>query len=280
MDDLEKILARVKAESPLTLAITNQVTIGDCANALLAIGAAPVMSDDPDDARDLAALASATVLNIGTVGPAQLEVLLAAGRGARAAGRPVVLDPVGAGATATRRTAAESLLREVRPDIIRGNLSEIKALAGLEGVQRGVDSTAGDDLSAVAALAGELAGRLSAVVAVTGATDVVATTGRTTTGRTTAGRTWFIGGGSPLLTRLTGTGCLLSAMVGAYAGAAGGDLALATAGALAHLALAGQRAAENLGQAPLLGTFKIRLFDNLALVSPEDLGRSGLAECS
>ena len=268
MNELKDILARVKAESPLTLSITNQVTIGDCANALLAIGAAPVMSGDPDDARDLAALASATVLNIGTVGPAQFQVLLAAGRGARASGRPVVLDPVGAGATATRRTAAESLLLETRPDIIRGNLSEIKALAGLDGVQRGVDSTAGDDLSAVAALAGELANRLSAVVAVTGATDVVAA----------GGRTWFIGGGSPLLTRLTGTGCLLSSMVGAYAGVAEGDLDLAAAGALAHLALAGQRAAENLGQGPLLGTFKTRLFDNLALVSPEDLGRSGLAE--
>ena len=268
MDELKKALALVKAESPLTLNITNQVTIGDCANALLAIGAAPVMSNDPDDARGLAALASATVLNIGTVGPAQLEVLLAAGRGARASGRPVVLDPVGAGATATRRTAAESLLREVRPDIIRGNLSEIKALAGLEGVQRGVDSATGGDLPAVAALAGELAGRLSAVVAVTGPTDVLAT----------GGQTWFISGGSPLLTRLTGTGCLLSAMVGAYAGVTGADPALAAVGALAHLALAGQRAAESLDQAPLLGTFKARLFDHLALVSPEDLARCGLAE--
>jgi hydroxyethylthiazole kinase len=265
MNELKDILARVKAESPLTLSITNQVTIGDCANALLAIGAAPVMSGDPDDARDLAALASATVLNIGTVGTAQLEILLAAGQGARASGRPVVLDPVGAGATAVRRAAAEKLMREA--DIIRGNWSEIQALAGWGGIQRGVDSAAGDDLSAVAALAEELAGRLGVVVAVTGATDVVA-------GR---GQMWFIGGGSPLLTRLTGTGCLLSAMVGAYAGAAGGDLALAAAGALTHLALAGQRAAESLGQAPLLGTFKTRLFDSLALVSPEDLGRSGLA---
>ena len=264
MEKMKNILARVKEQAPLTLVITNQVTIADCANALLAIGAAPVMSNDPEDARDLAALASATVLNIGTVGAAQLEILLAAGQGARASGRPVVLDPVGAGATAVRRAASEKLLREA--DIIRGNWSEVQALAGLGGVQRGVDSAAGDDLSAVAALAEKLADRLEAVVAVTGATDVVAS----------RGQTWFIGGGSPLLTRLTGTGCLLSAMVGAYAGA-GGNLVLATVGALAHLGLAGQRAAESLSQAPLLGAFKTRLFDNLALVSPEDLARSGLA---
>ena len=292
MRELEKLLGQVRAQAPLTLVITNLVTIGDCANALLAVGAAPVMSNDPDDARDLAALASATVLNIGTVGAAQLEILLAAGRGARASGRPVVLDPVGVGATATRRTAVEKLLGEAPPDIIRGNWSEIQALAGLGGVQRGVDSASGADLSAVAALAGELAGRLRAVVAVTGAVDVVAA----------GGRTWLVEGGSPLLTRLTGTGCLLSALTGAYAGAADGDMALAALGALAHLALAGERAqgpqgppapgpqgrravmlggdagpwpgdGSGPGRSPGLGSFKVNLFDQLGWLSPEDLGR-------
>jgi hydroxyethylthiazole kinase len=257
MKELETLSARVKARTPLTLVITNQVTIGDCANALLAIGAAPVMSSDPDDARDLAALAGAAVLNIGTISAPQLEVLLAAGRGARAAGRPVVLDPVGAGATACRRDAVEKLLQDAPPDIIRGNWSEIQALAGLGGVQRGVDSAAAADLKAVAALAGELAGRLGAVVAVTGATDVVAA----------GGRTWLVEGGSPLLTRLTGTGCLLSALVGAYAAAADNDLALAALGALAHLALAGERA-----EGPGLGSYKVNLFDQLSLLRPEDLG--------
>jgi len=222
------------------------------------------MSSDPDDARDLAALAAATVLNIGTVDAAQLATLLAAGRSARAAGRPLVLDPVGVGATATRRTATETILRETPPDIIRGNWSEIQALAGLGGIQRGVDSASGTDLAAVAALAKDLARRSSAVVAVTGATDAVAA----------AGRTWLVQGGSFLLTRLTGTGCLLSALTGAYAGVAEGDLALAAVGALAHLALAGERAAETLGDGPPpLGTFKARLFDELARLSPEDLAR-------
>jgi hydroxyethylthiazole kinase len=271
MRELKFLLDRVRARAPLTLVVTNHVTIGDGANALLAIGPAPVMSADPGDARELATLASATVLNIGTICAAQLEVLLAAGRGARASGRPVVLDPVGAGATAIRRAAVEELLREAPPDIIRGNWSEIQALAGLGGVQRGVDSAGGADLSAVAALARELAERQGAVVAVTGAVDVVAA----------RGRTWLIEGGSPLLTRLTGTGCLLSAMTGAYASAADGDLALATLGALAHLTLAGERAAG--GEAdrppmesetgPLLGSFKVSLFDCLARLSPEDLAR-------
>jgi hydroxyethylthiazole kinase len=262
MKELENLLGQLKARAPLTLTITNLVTMGDCANALLAIGAAPVMSNDPGDARDLAALASAVVLNIGTVGAPQMEILLAAGLSARDQGRPVVLDPVGAGATATRRAAAEKLLPLA--GIIRGNWSEIQSLAGLGGIQRGVDSASGDDLSAVAGLAGELAGRLGAVVAVTGATDVVAA----------QGRTWLVEGGSPLLTRLTGTGCLLSALTGAYAGAADGDLARAALGALAHLALAGERAAAALpGSGPALGTFKVNLFDQLALLSPADLGR-------
>jgi hydroxyethylthiazole kinase len=266
MKELADLLGRVKAQSPLTLVITNQVTIGDCANALLAIGAAPVMSNDPDDARDLAALAAAAVLNIGTVSASQLEILQAAGQGARAAGRPVVLDPVGVGATAVRWAAARALLQEVRPGLIRGNWAEIQALAGLDSIQRGVDSASGEDLAAVAAVAKDLAGRLQAVVAVTGAVDVAAS----------FRQTWLIGGGSPLLTRLTGTGCLLSAMVGAYAAVAGpGELELAAAGALAHLALAGQRAAESLGQTPLLGTFKVRLFDALATVSLQDLAQSG-----
>ena len=261
MLELKTCLDQVRAEGPLVLSITNQVTINECANGLLAIGASPVMSDDPADAESLAGLASATVLNIGTISPPRLAVMMAAGRGARQAGRPVVLDPVGVGATSVRRESARQVIAEIRPDIIRGNFSEIKALAGLTNRQKGVDSIENEDVPAVAAVARDLSLELKAVVAVTGSTDVVAD------GETVH----LVGGGSPLLTRITGAGCLLSAMVGAYVGANCGRPAQATLGALSHMALAGERAARETGGRPALGTFRVRLFDHLALIGGDDL---------
>lgn len=258
--DIARYFNLVKDRSPLTLCITNNVTINECANGLLAIGASPVMSGDPADAETLAGLAAATVLNIGTIGQGQLAVCLAAGRGARRAGRPVVLDPVGVGASETRKNAAAAIISEIKPDIIRGNLSEIKALAGLSSSQKGVDSAEEDDVPAIAAIASALALELSAVVAVTGSTDVVADRD---------GRLYSVGGGSPLLTRMTGAGCMLSALVGGYAGAAPDSLAGATAGALTHLALAGSLAANDLLNPDQLGTFRVKLFDWLAMLSAD-----------
>ena len=131
MQELEKFLSSVKAKSPLTLSITNQVTINECANGILAVGGSPVMSDDPDDAAELSTLAAATVINIGTTNKYKLAVMLAAAKGAKTAGHPIVLDPVGVGATKVRRETALRLIDHQRPDIVRGNFAEIKALAGL-----------------------------------------------------------------------------------------------------------------------------------------------------
>ena len=259
--NLEQGLARVRRDNPLTLAVTNQVTISECANGLLAIGASPVMSDDPADAEALAALAAATVLNIGTVNAAQFEVMLAAGRGARKGLRPIVFDPVGVGATLERRKYSGQIISQLSPDIVRGNFSEIRALAGLTIEQKGVDSAEAGDVAGVAALAEALAGQLRCVVAVTGATDVVSD----------GGRTFFVDGGSPLLTKVTGTGCLLSALVGAYAGANPDDLAVSTVTAMAHMALAGTRAAGELNHENRLGGFRVGLFDHLARITGADL---------
>ncbi|MDR1045931.1 MAG: hydroxyethylthiazole kinase [Candidatus Adiutrix sp.] len=261
MKELGKYLEQVRARAPLTLSITNQVTINECANALLAIGASPVMSDDPADAEALGALAAATVINIGTTSRERLEVMLSAGRGARRAGRPVVLDPVGAGATEVRRRAAGRIIEEIKPDIIRGNLAEIRALAGLAFEQKGVDSAETGDAESAAAVARNLAAALGAVVAVTGAVDALSD----------GQNCLLIEGGHPLMTRLTGTGCLLTAMVGAYVGANAGPPFLGTAAALSHLALAGARAAESLERPGLLGTYRVRLFDYLGLISGRDL---------
>ncbi|MDR2945217.1 MAG: hydroxyethylthiazole kinase, partial [Candidatus Adiutrix sp.] len=174
MKNMSAYWEKVQRDNPLTLSVTNQVTIGDCANGLLAIGASPVMSDDAADAEALAALAAATVLNIGTVNAAQFQVMLAAGRGARNSRRPIVFDPVGAGATPTRREYSSRVITELKPEIIRGNFSEIMALSDMAGEQKGVDSAQAGDAARVATVAGALAERLGCVVAVTGATDVVA----------------------------------------------------------------------------------------------------------
>jgi hydroxyethylthiazole kinase len=267
--DYGSLLAAVRRRSPLVLCLTNYVTVTDCANALLAVGASPVMSDDPDDARDLAAIASALVINIGTISSRTEPVMDAALAAAKARGIPVVLDPVGAGATPRRLEAARKFAGDAT--IIRGNASEILALAGASGVQKGVDSSASGPLSDLVPRARALAGRLGAVVAATGETDV-ATDGETTV---------EIPGGHVLLTRLTGTGCLLSALAGAYAGATPDAPLAAAAAALKHLAKSGELAAASLARAgsaqagslesEALGSFKTLLFDRIATLRPEDL---------
>lgn len=259
--ELKNCLDRVRELAPLVLSITNQVTINECANALLAIGASPVMSDDPADAEALAALAAATVINIGTINDWKLELALAAGRGARQAARPVVLDPVGAGATPVRRRAAARIIEEIRPEVIKGNFAEIKALAGLADRQKGVDSVEAGELEARAATALKLASDLGSLVAVTGATDVL----------TDGQAVFLIEGGSRLLTRMTGAGCLLSAMAGAYVAANPEERLGAVLAALVHLALAGELAEAALPRAETPGSFRVGLFDQLALVNGGDI---------
>ena len=261
MEELSACLKKVREQSPLTLCLTNEVTINDCANALLAVGASPVMSGDAADAEALAALASATVINTGTCNDYKLEIMLAAGRSAKKAGRPVLLDPVGVGATEVRRKICGRIIEDIRPDIIRGNFSEIQALAGLSTEQKGVDSVANQDADSAAHLARDLSARLGAVVAVSGAVDVISD------GRSVI----FIAGGSPLMTKVTGTGCLLSAVMGAYAGADPGRNLTAAAAAMSHLALAGEMAAEASSPAGALGSFRVALFDHLSLITEEDL---------
>lgn len=263
---LKEQLEQVKAQSPLTLVITNVVTVNECANALLAAGASPVMSADPDDAHALAGLAAATVLNTGTINNEVLKVALAAGQGAREAGRPLVLDPVGVGATAVRKRANETIIKELTPDIIRGNFSEITTLAGQQSTQKGVDSSEAENLPQTINLAKNLALEYKCVVAVTGAVDVISD----------GQSTYTLGGGSYLLPRITGSGCLLTALVGAYAGANPHTLLQATVAALAHLALAGERAAAQLTTPGALGSFRVALFDHLALINADDLAEAKL----
>lgn len=259
MIDFARRLKLVKETAPLVLCLTNFVTVTDCANAALAIGASPVMSDDPSDAAALAEYASALVINIGTISESQEIVMAAAHARARAKGIPIILDPVGAGATPRRLAASKRFMEGAT--IVRGNASEILALKGAVGGQKGVDSSASADLDALEAAASSLAREAGLVVSVTGETDIVSN-GIVST-RVEGGHVW--------LTALTGTGCLLSVLTGAYAGASPDAPFEAAASALKHVARAGERAAAALAVPGALGGFKTLLFDQLATIKPEDL---------
>lgn len=198
-EDVQKI----RTQAPLVLNITNYVVMNTTANALLAIGASPVMAHALDEAEDMARIAQALVINIGTLSTHWVESMFKAGRVARDRGIGIVLDPVGCGATAYRTETAQRLLSEVRPSVIRGNASEIRALLRSGGNTKGVDSQdAPDD---VAADAGELARSARCVVSVSGPVDLI----------TDGTRVARVANGHALMPRVTGMGCTASAITGA-----------------------------------------------------------------
>jgi hydroxyethylthiazole kinase len=215
------------------------------------------MSLSPNDSRDLAEAASCVVLNIGTIHSDLFEVKLQAGLKANREKKAIVIDPVGVGASMSRMSPCRDLVFRLGPTVIRGNASEIVALTAgtLSTRQRGVDSSLDLSPNRVLEAAQKLAGLAGSIVAVTGETDLV----------TDGTRTETISGGSPTLTRITGSGCLLSALVGAFVGANPGDPFLATVAAMDLLKTCGKLAADNLSHPDALGEFHYRLIDALAM---------------
>lgn len=249
------LLAAVKEKRPLVHHITNYVTVNDCANVTLCIGAAPVMAHAREEVAEMVSMASALVLNIGTLDHGQVESMLAAGAEAGERGIPIILDPVGAGATMLRTEAARKLLHKLHVSVLKGNAGEIAVLAGAEGKVRGVDSLGvrGDP----AEIARKLAGALGIVVAVSGATDVV----------TDGERTLLVDNGHPMMGMVSGTGCMAASVAGAFA-AVTRDGVASTAAALAALGLAGERAAA---KCDTPASYKIALIDETYRLKPEDL---------
>jgi hydroxyethylthiazole kinase len=248
-------LEALRERRPLVHNITNLVVMNYTANALLAMGAAPVMAHAAGEVEEMVALAGALVLNIGTLSDEWVESMLLAGRAAAAAGTPVVLDPVGAGATRMRTRAALRIMADVRPRVIRGNPSEILALGSASATTRGVDSTL--PVERAAAVAGRLALDLGTTLAVTGAVDFV----------TDGTRTLRVHNGHPLMSRVTGMGCAATAAIGAFL-AVDADPVDAAASALAFFGLAGEIAGE---RAAAPGSFMIALLDALYTITPAAL---------
>ncbi|WP_428566724.1 MAG: hydroxyethylthiazole kinase [Solidesulfovibrio sp. DCME] len=238
-------LGRLRAARPLVVNITNNVVTNTTANALLALGASPAMTHHAVDAAELAALAGAVVCNMGTPGEENVTAMLAAADAARAAGVPVVFDPVAAGVTSRRRAVARAMLEAGPVAAIRGNASEILALAGEDARAKGADSR--HDSQEAAEAAARLAGKLGCVVCVSGAVDVV----------TDGSRRLDLAGGHALMPLVTGLGCTATAFVGAFA-ALGGDPFAATVHAMAAMAAAGAVAGTG---AAGPGSFFVRFLD-------------------
>ena len=253
-------LARLRAAAPLVHNITNFVAMSTMANVQLAIGASPAMLHAREEVAEFAPLASALTINIGTLSGEWLAGMLDAAAAANRADRPWVLDPVAVGATSFRRRAAEQLLA-LGPKVIRGNASEIIALARLTGgdsrSQTGKGVDAADPVEAAEAAANSLAGATGAVVAVTGAVDWV----------TDGARGARVANGHPLMPRVTALGCALTGVIGAFLGAGSAPFA-GTLAALAYYGLAGEQAAA-VAVGP--GSFASAFLDALAAMQPEQL---------
>lgn len=261
-DFLSHILSLVRSRQPLVHQITNYVTVTDCANASLAIGASPVMAHAPQEVEDMVALAQALLLNIGTPDEDSIKAMLMAGMAANAKNIPVILDPVGAGATPYRTKSSERLLSQLRISIIRGNQSEIRALLGLSGETRGVDSVAAEaDFSALAV---EAARKFNCVVAATGKTDYVSD----------GKKCLAIYNQHPLLQKVTGTGCMCSALVACCAAAQPSEPLEAAATAVAISGLAGEIAAAKIAPSLGSGSFHAELINAFAEISPETLQKN------
>lgn len=253
--NIEEIYLKVKNNKPLVHHITNWVTISDCAQVVKNFGASPVMAHAKEEAADMANIASAVVLNIGTLTTDLVEAMILAAEAANIKNIPVVLDVCGAGATKFRNQKIEEILQTVQINIIKGNASEIASVAGLEVETRGVDS--GEVKNDLISVAKNLALKLGCTVVITGAEDIC------TNGR----EVYLVKNGTPLMGQIVGTGCMATSVIGLFA-AVEPDLAKAAAVGLAFYEVAGEIATE-VAKGP--GDFTEKLFNAISKLTSEQV---------
>lgn len=263
---LGKMLENVRNQTPLVHNITNYVTVNDCANALLACGGSPVMADDIADAMDITAICGGLCINIGTLNQRTIESMLAAGKKANELKHPILLDPVGAGASALRTETALQLIRDLDIAVIRGNISEIKALAAVGGATKGVDADTADtvtdeSLDSAIQFARSFSKSTGAVVAITGAIDIVSN----------ESSTYIIRNGHEMMPKISGTGCALSAITTAYITANPAQILEATAAALCGMGLCGEIAFARLMPNEGNLTYRNYIFDAIYHLNADQL---------
>jgi hydroxyethylthiazole kinase len=261
----ENIFDSVREKHPLVHCITNYVTVNDCANILLAAGAAPIMADDIGEVQEITTICNSLAINIGTLNGRTINSMLEAGKKANGLSHPVILDPVGAGASALRTDTAFKLINEVRFTVIRGNISEIKTIAKGRGTTRGVDADVSDaiteaNLSEAVRFVKEVSRQKNAVIAVTGAIDIIAD----------AEKAYVIRNGHPMMSSITGTGCMLSVLTAAYCGANPEDPLSATAASVAAMGICGEIAhKKTLEVKGGTGTFRTMLIDAMSCLDED-----------
>ena len=260
-------MEKLQKSRPKVHCLTNPVSMADVANLLLTAGGSAIMAQDPAEVDEITSFCQATLLNTGVPDEEKIRACILAGKKANELGHPVVLDPVAAGASALRRRESARLLDGVRFTVIRGNASEIRALALGVGAGSGVDADPADlvtgaGLKQAAEIAQSLSRRTGAVVVTSGAIDIV----------TDGARTFAVRSGCPMMARITGSGCMLSALTGAFCGANPCRPLEATLAAVAAMGVCGERAdrrrmANGTGNA----TFRNDLIDAVSLLTPEEL---------
>lgn len=268
-----KCLENVRKTAPLVHNITNYVTVNDVANVILACGGSPIMSDEPEDVAEITAVCGGLNINIGTLHQRSIEGMFRAGKKANDLGHVVLLDPVGAGASSLRTNTAVSLMETLKLDVIRGNISEIKTLALGSGTTKGVDADAADtvteeNLDAMVAFVKDFAAKTGAVVAITGAIDLVAD----------SEKAYVIRNGRPEMSRITGTGCQLSGLATAYAVANPDNKTEAVAAAVCAMGLAGEIGLANLQPGEGNSTYRNRIIDAIYNMDAETLDKGAKYE--
>ncbi|MDO5517178.1 MAG: hydroxyethylthiazole kinase [Clostridium sp.] len=257
------LLKKLKEKKPLIHNITNYVTVNDCANILLAIGASPIMADDFREAADITSISSALVINIGTLNERTIDSMIASGKKANELNIPVVFDPVGAGASSFRNETIRRILDEVKVDVLRGNMSEIKFIAGLDSETKGVDASESDmqggNEEGIRA-AESLAKKFRCIAAITGVSDIVSD------GEKTA----VLENGTRMLSKVTGTGCMTTALVGAFLGAceSSNEYFTAAVSGILSMGICGEIAEEKAGSIGI-GSFHVAIMDSISNLDDE-----------
>lgn len=263
---LREILEKNREKKPMVHCMVNLVTANDCANVVLASGACPIMAQDPEEVAQVTAACDSLVLNLGTPSPRKIQALLLAGKAAKERGIPVIFDPVGVGCSDFRRQAAREILRQVCPTIIRGNASEIRTLLWGTLASRGVDAEVVEEDHLV--LAKELARATGAVVVLSGDVDIV----------TDGAVSYRVRNGHPMMRTVTGTGCQMSTLMGAYAAANPDKLLLAALAGVCAFGLCGEVAFGRLGPLDGNASYRNYLIDGVYHLRGETLEKGAKYE--
>lgn len=270
----ENIFSKVRNQVPIVHNITNYVTANDCANMLLACGASPIMADDPAEVGEITACCHSLVINIGTLNERTIPSMLLAGRKANELGIPVILDPVGVGASRLRAQTAFHLMEEIRFSVIRGNASEIRTLCYGNGKTKGVDVSEIDritenNLEQSVIVAQEFCKTTGAVIVITGIIDIVADTSKAA----------IIRNGHAMMSRITGTGCMLTSVIGAFCGAVPEHRFEACVAGVCAMGICGELAYEKVTERNEgTASFRIHLIDAMSRMDDEMLGQRSRME--